>query len=66
MLGYWSLVGLKDPKWFDADHAVPPTTQLIALVSLALTGIVIGQVVRRVKGMASEYVERLASAEKPA
>jgi hypothetical protein len=66
MLGYWSLVGLFDKKWFDADHTVPPTTQLVTLLSLALTGIVIGQVVRRVKGMASEYAERRAAAEKAA
>jgi len=65
MLGYESLVGLVDKKWFDADHAVPPTTQLISLLSLGLTGVVIGQVVRRVKGMAGEYAQRLA-AEKTA
>jgi hypothetical protein len=63
MLGYWSLVGFKDPKWFDADHAVPPATQLISLLSLALTGVVIGQVVRRVKGIAREYAQRVAAAE---
>jgi len=66
MLAYWSLVGLVDKKWFDADHAVPPTRQLITLLSLALTGIVIGQVVRRVKGMASDYAQRLAAAERAA
>lgn len=64
MLGYWSLVGLVDKKWFDADHAVPPTRQLVTLLSLALTGIVIGQVIRRVKGMAADYAQRLATAEK--
>jgi hypothetical protein len=64
MLGYWSLVGLVDKKWFDADHAVPPARQLVTLVSLALTGIVIGQVLRRVKGMASDYAQRMAMAEK--
>ncbi|HEY2412446.1 MAG TPA: hypothetical protein VGI40_09400 [Pirellulaceae bacterium] len=66
MLGYWSLVGLIDKKWFDADHAVPPTRQLITLFSLALTGIVIGQVIRRVRDMASDYAQRLAMAEKTA
>jgi hypothetical protein len=67
MLGYLALVGLEDMKtsrWFDAQHAVPPATQLITLLSLALTGIIVGQVVRRVKGMASEYAQRLAAAEK--
>jgi hypothetical protein len=66
MLGYWSLVGLVDKKWFDADHAVLPTRQLVSLVSLALTGIVIGQVVRRVKSMAIDYAQRLAAAERAA
>jgi hypothetical protein len=69
MLGYWLLVGLEDAKtsrWFDAEHAVRPATQLLTLLSLALTGIVIGQVVRRVRGMASDYAQRLAVAEKAA
>jgi hypothetical protein len=58
MVCYWLLVGLEDRKqsaWFDAQHAVPPVTQLITLLSLALTGIVIGQVVRRAKAVAEEY-----------
>lgn len=61
MAGYWLLVGLEDAKtsrWFDAQHAVPPVTQLITLLSLGLTGIVIGQVVRRVKAIADEYCAR--------
>lgn len=61
MLGYWLLVGLLDKTWFDADHAVPPVMQLITLLSLAMTGIVIGQVVRRVKALAAHYAERLAA-----
>jgi hypothetical protein len=63
MAAYWLLVGLEDAKtsrWFDAQHAVPPVTQLITLLSLGLTGIVIGQVVRRVKSMATEYAVRVA------
>jgi hypothetical protein len=66
MIGYLSLVGLVDKKWIDTDHAVPPATQLITLLSLALTGVIIGQVVRQVRGMASEYAERVAAAEKAA
>jgi hypothetical protein len=63
MLGYWSLVGLADRKWFAADHVVPVVTQLVMLLCLALTGITIGQVVRGVKRIATEYAERLAAAE---
>jgi hypothetical protein len=62
MIGYWLLVGIEDGKssrWFDNQHAVPPVEQLITLVSLALTGVVIGQVVRRVKGLAAEYADRM-------
>jgi len=64
MAGYWLLVGLEDAKtsrWFDAQHAVPPVTQLITLLSLGLTGIVIGQVVRRVRSLADGYADRLAT-----
>jgi hypothetical protein len=66
MLGYWSLVGLADIKtsrWFDAEHAVPPVTQLLTLLTLALTGIVLGQLVRQVKRIAADYADRLAVAE---
>jgi len=66
MLGYWSLVGLVDKTWFDADHAVQPVRQLVTLLSLALTGVVLGQVIRRVKHMASDYAQRVALAEKTA
>lgn len=62
MAGYWLLVGIEDAKssrWFDAQHAVPPIEQLLTLVSLGLAGIVCGQVVRRVRGMAREYAERV-------
>ena len=69
MLGYMLLVGLEDAKtsrWFDADHTVPPATQLLTLLSLGLTGIIIGQVVRRVRGMATDYAERVNVLEKAA
>jgi hypothetical protein len=65
MLCYWLLVGIadgRDSKWFDSQHAVAPVEQLVMLVSLGLTGIVVGQVVRRVKGLAAQYAQRLAAA----
>ena len=58
MAGYLSLVGMADKKWFDQDHSVPMVTQLITVLSLALTGIVIGQLVRRAKSLAEEYAVR--------
>ncbi len=63
MAGYMALVGLADKKWFDADHAVAPVTQLLTVLSLALTGVVLGQAVRRVKAMAKEYSSRLGAAK---
>lgn len=66
MLGYWSLVGLADAKtgrWFDAQHAVPPVTQLMTLLTMALVGMVLGQVIRQVRRLASDFAVRLAAAE---
>jgi hypothetical protein len=61
MLGYLALVGLADMKesrWFDEQHAVPPVVTLITLAALGMTGIIMGQVVRRVRGLAEEYAHR--------
>ncbi|MGI8979079.1 MAG: hypothetical protein ACR2FY_07635 [Pirellulaceae bacterium] len=60
MLGYLVLVGLADKKWFDQDHAVPMVTQAITVLSLGLTGIVLGQIIRRVRSLAEEYAHRMA------
>jgi hypothetical protein len=62
MIGYLALVGLADKKWFDENHAVPPVTTLITVLTIAFTGIVLGQVVRRVRSLAEEYASRLAKA----
>jgi hypothetical protein len=62
MAGYWLLVGIEDAKssqWFDSNHVVSPVEQLVTLVSLGLTGIVCGQVVRRVQGIAKQYADRV-------
>jgi hypothetical protein len=64
MLGYWLLVGLADKTWFDPDHVVPPVTQLVTLLSLAMTGIVLGQLVRQIKATAAEYAARVGSGSK--
>ncbi|HZL90416.1 MAG TPA: hypothetical protein VFB96_18770 [Pirellulaceae bacterium] len=66
MLGYLALIGLvdmKDSRWFDEKHAVPPVVTLITLLALGMTGIVVGQIVRRIKGMADEYAHRLSAAK---
>lgn len=60
IIGYMALVGMRDEVWFDANHAVPPTEQAITLLSLALTGIVLGQVIRRVRTVSDDYASRLS------
>lgn len=62
MLGYLALVGLADMKesrWFDEQHAVPPVVSLLTLLALGMTGIVIGQVIRRVRAIAEDYARRV-------
>ena len=69
MAGYWSLVGLEDARnsrWFDAQHAVPVVEQLLILLTLSLTGIVLGQVVRQAQFTAADYARRLAATERAA
>jgi hypothetical protein len=58
MAGYLGLVGAADPKWFDEEHITPAINQLVMLTSLALTGVVLGQVVRRVRALAEEFAAR--------
>lgn len=59
MLAYEALVGRADTTWFDANHAVPVVDNLIMLVSLALTGLILGQVLRRARHAAADYAQRL-------
>jgi hypothetical protein len=57
--GYLWLLG--HDRWF-RDPPVTPLPryhQLIFLISLALTGVVMGQVIRRVRRMAEDYLARL-------
>jgi hypothetical protein len=58
MAGYLFLLGYA--KWFAVrDVRVPRYHQIIFLLGLALTGIVLGQVIRRVRGLANEYAARI-------
>lgn len=59
---YLALVGLADSTWFNADHVVPVAEQLMTIATLALTGVVGGQFVRRVRVLATEYHSRVAAA----
>ena len=63
MLAYLALVAAVDRRdhgqWFDNDHAVPPIEQLMVLLSLALVGVIVGQIVWRVRVMAEEFNQRM-------
>lgn len=63
MIAYLSLVAAIDRRdhgqWFDKDHAVPPIEQLMMLLSLAIVGVIVGQIIRRVRAIAEEFSERM-------
>ena len=63
LAGYLMLLGLAkwQDVWFGLPHrelGVPRYTQLITLLALAMTGITLGQVTRRVKTMCEDYARR--------
>ena len=65
MLGYLALLARFDEgQWFDAEHPVPVVEELVVLLSLALVGIMLGQMIRRVRALADNYARRLASIKK--
>ena len=62
MVAYLFLLGYA--KWYApeaarADMAVPRYQQLIFLTALAMTGVMIGQIIRRVKSLAQDYSRRV-------
>jgi len=62
MLGY--LVVLGHARWFRSEEFhVPRYHQVMFLLALALCGVVLGQVIRRVAGLARDYAARLESAK---
>jgi hypothetical protein len=64
ILCYMFLLGYA--KWFAVGNIVPRYQQAIFLLAIALTGIILGQVVRRVRRMALEYAGRVAADSEPA
>jgi len=62
MAGYLVLLGYA--RWFtERDLHVPRYHQMIVLLGLALTGIILGQVIRRVKTVATQYADRVQASE---
>ena len=60
MTGYLVLLGYA--KWFtERALRVPRYHQLMFLLALGLTGVMLGQVIRRVRSMAQDYANRVAS-----
>lgn len=57
--GYLCVLGYA--RWFaeGRDLAVPRFHQLLFLLGLALTGVILGQVVRRIRALAHDYAHRL-------
>jgi hypothetical protein len=64
--GYVVLLG--HDRWFRSPAPaafVPRYQQLIVLLALAMTGLILGQVIRRVSSIAREYAVRLSKEEVP-
>ena len=62
MIGYlWMATRFSDPYFNHRDLSVPGYYQLIMLLALALTGIVLGQVIRRVRALAEDFSRRVQS-----
>jgi hypothetical protein len=58
MVGYLVLLGYM--KWYSGRALnVPRYHELIFLLGLAISGVILGQVIRRVRYMAMEYAQRL-------
>ena len=56
-LGYLFLMGYA--RWFQEAQRVPRYQQLLTLIALAISGVILGQVIRRVRRLAESYAERL-------
>jgi hypothetical protein len=64
MAGYIVLSGYA--KWYATQLRVPRYHQLITLLAMVLLGIIVGQVIRRVRGIAVDYAQRSVSAKEDA
>jgi hypothetical protein len=62
LAGYVVLLGYA--KWFtDRDLRVPRYQELISMLAIVLTGVILGQVVRRVRAMAEDYALRVGTSK---
>ncbi len=58
LVGYMTLVGGADGKWFDAEHTTPPITQLVVLTSLLASGWMSAQLVKMIGQAARTFLDR--------
>ncbi len=58
MASYLFLVAMRDPVWFDVEHTTAPITQLMVHLSLAASGLVVGQLVRMMRQVTEEVFAR--------
>jgi hypothetical protein len=63
--GYLFLLGFARwgsiPGWEKPDVTVPRYYQIIFVLGLVLTGVVLGQVIRRVRRLADDYARRMGA-----
>ncbi len=64
VIGYWILVGMHDPTWFDANHETPVVRQFVVALTLAATGLVTGQMLRIMYQLNSEHGEPTQAVER--
>lgn len=65
LVGYFVLVGLNDGGWFISKQSTPPVRQMVVALTLAATGMACGQLVRLIRQIVAETVERQLGAGEP-
>lgn len=63
LISYFTLVLRFDDTPFDAQHSTPVINQLMMLVGLLMMGMVVGQIVRRVRRMAEDFLGRMQAVD---
>ena len=69
LAGYLVLLVVRDPDWFGGKVnavEVRGVEEIIVLLSLGLSGIIVGQLVRRTKAMARDFARRVADSQQGA
>lgn len=59
LAGYLVLIG--NAYWYRSQFRVPKHYEIIFIVTIIFLGILVGQIIRRVRGLAREFAERMAA-----